>query len=63
MIDAVDSRWGEIAFSESILILDLVFYYLIDVSEDKVNSIFDSLLVNRKIVVYVSMMREKTNVF
>ena len=63
MMEAVDSRWGEIAFSESNLILDLVFYYLIDVSKDKVNSFFDSLLVNRKIVVYVSMMREKTNVY
>ena len=53
----------EIAFSASKLILDLVFYYFVDVNEDKVNSIFDSLLVNRRIVVYVLMMREKTNVY
>ena len=45
------------------LILDLVFYYLIDVSEDKIEPIFDSLLVNQKFVVYVSMIRERTNVY
>ena len=63
MMNVVDSRWGEIAFSESNLILDLVFYDLIDINEDKIKPIFDSLLVNRKIVVYVSMMREKTNLY
>ena len=53
----------EIAFSVSNLILDLVFYYFIDISEDKTKPIFDSLLVNRNIVVYVLMMHEKTNVY
>ena len=52
-----------IAFSVSNLSLDLVFYYLIDVSKDKIKPIFDSHLVNREIDVYVSMMRESTNVY
>ena len=63
MMDAVDSRWTEIAFSGLNLILDLVFYYLIDISKDKIKPFFDSLLVNRNIVVYVLMMHEKTNVY
>ena len=63
MMDADDSKWLEIVFSDSKLVLVLVFYYLIDVSKDKVNPIFDSLLVNREIDVYVSMMRESTNVY